>query len=561
MNAIDRFFLRFFLLPQRLYEKQGVNILHLKAILTAKLTMDNRRPASLMALSQQQTKKQLKQQAEVNNSTRKTMWAAFFMGIVLLFSLFAGHDALTRMTMYCTLFIFMLCMTLITDFTYLLIDTRDNLILLPKPVSDKTFLLARLLHIGIRVSMLLMPMALPGCIAFVLMEGIWVLVPYLLVILLMTIFSIFLINALYLLILKLTTPDRFKSIITAIQIVFVVLVFASYQLFPKLMSSEAMRNVNLNDILWIQFYPPYWFSEACLFLSGKLSTPQSVIGLLLAILVPVVSIWAVVRFLAPAFTQKLTLITGSVEEKRARSASGTIKGLNLKTLFCKGLTKRGTERAGFLFTWDMMARSKDFKMKVLPQFGYILVFFVVFYLQKHADNNVLCIMLIYFSSSILTGSIYQVSYSDKYKASWLLYVTPIKTPGMLIGGSVKAVLAMFFLPIAVFLLVIGLVLLGPSGLVSIVTGLLNLIAIALIQAYLDYRYLPFSRHMDGTSNGGGFIRAMMTLLPMAVLGFMHYFIQYFHLTWALAIISLISAVASWFLYKAITSLEWADMKG
>ena len=214
-----------------------------------------------MAQRQQQTKKQYQQQAEVNNSTRKTMWAAFFMGLILLFSLLAGHDALTRLTMYCTLFIFMLCMTLITDFTTMLIDTRDNLILLPKPVSDKTFLLARLLHIGIRVSLLLMPMALPGCIAFVLMEGLWVLAPFLLVVLLMTIFSIFLINALYLLILKLTTPDKFKSIITAIQIIFAVLVFASYQLFPRLMSSDVMRNVNLDAIFWIRFYRPIGFQK------------------------------------------------------------------------------------------------------------------------------------------------------------------------------------------------------------------------------------------------------------------------------------------------------------
>ena len=294
-----------------------------------------------------------------------------------------------------------------------------------------------------------------------------------------------------------------------------------------------------------------------MFLSGKLSTPQSVIGLLLAILVPVVSIWAVVRFLAPAFTQKLTLITGSVEEKRTRYASARTKGFNLKTLFCKGLTKRGTDRAGFLFTWDMMARSKDFKMRVLPQFGYILVFFVIFYLQKQSTDSFL-IMLIYFSSGILTGSIYQVSYSEKNKASWLFHVTPIKAPGLLIGGSVKAILAMFYLPIAVFLLVLGLVFLGPSGLVSIVMGVLNVLAIALLQAYLNYRYLPFSRQMDGTSNGGGFIRVMMTLLPMAVLGIMHYFLR--DITWALAILLLISAVASWLLYKKITSLEWDDLK-
>jgi ABC-2 type transport system permease protein len=228
-------------------------------------------------------------------------------------------------------------------------------------------------------------------------------------------------------------------------------------------------------------------------------------------------------------------------------------------LFSEGLTKRGTERAGFLFTWDMMARSKDFKMKVLPQFGYILVFFVIFYLQKQSSDSFL-ILLTYISSSVLAGAILQVPYSEKYKASWLFHVTPIKAPGLLIGGSVKAMLAMFYQPIAVFLLVLGLVVLGPSGgLVSIVTGLLNLLAIALLQAYLNYRQLPFSTQIDGTSNGGGYIRTMMTLVPIGALGLLHYLIR--DMTWALAILSLLSAVASGLLYKAITSLEWADMKG
>jgi len=553
MNAIDRFFLRLFLLPGRLYAKQGVDILHLRAILTAKLTMDNRRVISLVAQRQKKTQRH----TEANNTTFKTMFGFFLMGLMLLFSLVVGHDSLTKLTMYTTLFIFMLCMTLISDFSSMLIDTRDNLIILPKPVSDKTFLLARLLHIGIRLSLLLIPLSLPGCIALVVMEGFWIILPFLFVVVMMTIFSIFLINALYLIILKLTTPEKFKSIITAIQIVFAVFVFASYQLFPRLMSSDVMGNINLNTIGWIQFYPPYWFSEACLLLSGKLATSQAVLGLALSVIVPVVSIWAVVRFLAPAFTQKLTLISGSAEEKSTKSAASRLKGLKLKNRFCALLTKQGAEKAGFLFAWDMMERSKDFKMKVLPQFGYIAVFSVVFYLQHHSLMGYI-ILITYLSSMVLSNALFYIPYSEKFKAAWLFHVTPVTAPGKLIGGSIKALLALYYLPIILFLLVLGLVFLGPSGVVSIGFGIMNILTITLLQAYFNYRYLPFSRQMEGTSNGGGFARVLTSLLPLGVIGFLHYLIR--DMTWVMVIVSLISAVASWLLYDEITKLTWSDMK-
>lgn len=553
MNAIDRFFLRLFLLPERFYAKQGVNILHLKAILTAKLTMDNRRVSSVMA----QRQKKNRQQGEPNNASLKTLFSVLIIGFVMLFALVTNQDVLTRLTMFTTMFIFMLCMTLISDYTNVLIDTRDNLIILPKPVSDKTFLMARLLYIGIRISMLLIPMALPGCVAFVIMEGLWVFLPFLLIIVLMTVFSIFLINALYLIILKLTTPDKFKSIITAIQIIFVMLFFAAFQLFPRLMASETMRNTNLSDFIWIRFYPPYWFSEACLFLSGKLATPQTAIGLVLAVAVPVLSMWAVVRFLAPAFMQKITLITGSAEEKQAISGPEQSKRFKLKELYCTIFTRRTLEKAGFLFTWDMMTRSKDFKMRVLPQFGYILVFCVVLLLQNKSVETFL-IMLTYMSSSTLTNAFFQVTYSEKRKAAWLFLVTPMSAPGSLIGGSVKAILAMFYLPMAVLLLLLGLVLLGPFGMVGIAMGIVNVLAYALFYAYRSYRYLPFSRQMEGTANGGGFTRTLINLLPLLVFGLLHLLIRK---EWVLmAFVLLLSAVASWFLYSKITELEWDELK-
>ena len=46
-----------------------------------------------------------------------------------------------------TYIIFMMAMTLVTDFATVLLDTTDNQVILPRPVSSKTLFMARLVHI------------------------------------------------------------------------------------------------------------------------------------------------------------------------------------------------------------------------------------------------------------------------------------------------------------------------------------------------------------------------------------------------------------------------------
>jgi ABC-2 type transport system permease protein len=46
-------------------------------------------------------------------------------------------------------------------------------------------------------------------------------------------------------------------------------------------------------------------------------------------------------------------------------------------------------------------------------------------------------------------AIYQLIYSEKYKASWIYYITPVATPGQLLTGALKSLMAKFYLPLAV----------------------------------------------------------------------------------------------------------------
>ena len=173
MNIINTFFLRVLLLPARFYRNMGVSIPHLKAILTTKLIMDDRRPNSLY-----QTQKK-KQQKPIKGATLGTMFISAILGSVFLVSFAVGKDYITQFTIYFSFYIFVLASTLISDFTSVLIDVRDNMIILPKPINDKTFVLARLLHIIIHVSKLVLPMTLPGMLWISINEGIPGLLPFL----------------------------------------------------------------------------------------------------------------------------------------------------------------------------------------------------------------------------------------------------------------------------------------------------------------------------------------------------------------------------------------------
>ena len=59
MTVFDKIFLRMFLLLAPLYRRMNVDINHLKAILTAKLKIDNRRPSAFNQMQSRHEKKEL----------------------------------------------------------------------------------------------------------------------------------------------------------------------------------------------------------------------------------------------------------------------------------------------------------------------------------------------------------------------------------------------------------------------------------------------------------------------------------------------------------------------
>ncbi len=278
-------------IPSALYRKMGVNTQHLKVILNAKLIMDDRRPNTFQQIQRNTNNK------PARFATIGTMLLSALMGLVFLVSFTVGRSYETKLTIYFSFYVTILASILIADFTSVLIDIRDNFIILPKPVNDKTFVVSRLLHIFIHVCKLVIPMILPAIVFILINRGITGITAFIFVILMVTLFTIFLINACYILILKITTPSKFQTIISYIQIAFAIVFFACYQLVPRLIDTAALSQYELSEHANIIFLPTYWFAGAWQQLYSWNSTLQLWIYLVLTIFVPLLSIWIVIKYL------------------------------------------------------------------------------------------------------------------------------------------------------------------------------------------------------------------------------------------------------------------------
>ncbi|MBN8880123.1 MAG: hypothetical protein J0I32_21445 [Sphingobacteriales bacterium] len=565
MNIINKGFLKLALLPSPVYKKLGVDQRALSAILRIKLTMDDRRPNTLQQARHHGSDKQ------VSSATIFTMLISAVFGALYLISFYIGSNIVTGMSFYFFMFFFMLSATLISDFTSVLIDVRDTFIILPKPVNDRTVLMARLLHIFIHISKLVLPMALPGVIfigvKYGLPSSLWMLV----MIFLLTLLAIFFINAVYILILRVTTPQKFQNVISYFQIIFAIAIYASYQILPRMMDTSGLATFDIAQYSWAAFLPMYWMAVGWESLSSFQFTGNTVIFTIAGILLPLVSIWIVIRFLAPSFNNKLALINNAADSNQGAVKKTTVvRKHSLSDKLGKAVTSTGAEAAGFSFAWKMSGRSRNFRLKVYPSIGYLVVLVVIFFMRakgfsladmQDGDGQKFRIMIIsavYFMSLLLITALGQMIYSEKYKASWVFYAAPVAYPGEVIMGAVKATVLKFYIPIVLLITIAGVWLGGISILPNILLGLFNELLIATLMVYINYRHLPFSRKQNTNNNAGSFIRTLGVMMVSGFIAIAHYMI--FKMPVVIWICAALSLVATWLMIGSIKKTGWSKIQ-
>lgn len=557
---INKLLLGFIMLFASLWKSLGADIVQLKAILQAKLKMDDRTP---LQMGRPSTKKK-----KINYYSTLSFFIYALFGLFYAFPLFiVDNDFLLSLTEYYSMLLLMLWFMMVVGFSTVLIDTRENFILLPRPINDKTLLLARLLHILIYLLRLVLPLSIPGMIVLGFMKG-WTTVLFFFVpIFLLSLLVLFLVNALYLLIIKLAGPKKFKDIIGSFQIALSVLMFASSYVMPRMFQSEKIMSMTIYDLPWIKWIPTYWlaglwtwFYKVNVFFTGTKWMS------LLSVILPFAALWATVKWLAPKFIQAIALGEG---QEVVQLNPSTITNLNKQNKYYQILSsllnKNPEAKAGFELTWLQTTRNRAFKMKVYPSLAYIPIYFFFVVLSRPGQNHDELIarmsspkaflILLYMCAFALLTAAMNLIYSEQYKASWIYFTPPVERPGNIMSGAFKALFVKYYLPFAT---IVGFVVIYFSGwktLPDILIAQFNIINFVLISLRASMVALPFSVKEQMRDRGAkNIMRMIMIFLVIPCLGLAHFLTIKF---WMLKfVVYPLILILSWMLWDSYKKTSW-----
>lgn len=557
---MNKLLLKMVMLPSGLWKGLGADIDQLQAILKVKLILDDRKP---MQFGRQQSQKKAKY------SSALTMLLSFFTGLLYMLPLLLSlKDAVFALCIFYTLFLFFLTFTLVTDFSNAMVDTRDKHIIFSRPVDDRTVFLSRMLHIFIYLFRIVLPMSVPGWVTFGIIKGwkaaLWFPFP----LLLMIFISLFLVNSIYLILIKLTRPGKFKEIINYFQIAFSIVFFASYYLMPRFLDSEAMANINVLDFGWVRWLPSYWLAATWSWIEPGVSLAGTGWLGALAIVFPLLCTWITVRYLAPNFIRQITALDGIEPDERKSDAGATRSkpGKKLYNKLAHLLNQSDAAKAGFVITWLQTSRSRSFKMRVYPLFAYVPVYFLYLLLTAGDEFNSVWealpgsqkhLLLLYMTAFVLLQALNYVTMSDQYKAAWIYYSAPVKVPGHIMIGAFKAMWVKYFLPFISIISAFVLFVWGMSAVLDIVLAAANVTLFALAIVRIAYRNFPFSMMEQMNSTGAkAMIRVTFTIFLIGALGFGHYLATFI---WLKLIFLVLSLILLWLVWDSYRNTSWDNL--
>ena len=550
---MDKLILRFVLFLAKIFLKKDVDFEKLKIIAETKLIMDRRRVRVTM---KKQTNK------EPNNQMLTTLIVYSILGLFIGILVLTLKEIVMTMTIIHSYVLFMMAMTLITDFSSVLLDTTDNQIILPRPVNSKTFFVARLVHILVYLLQFTLALALFPVIFIFIGYGILVGFASIITILLTVLFAVFITYLLYGLILKLSSEEKIKDIISGFQIAMTIIFAVGFQIVPRLINIENLK-VTMPIHWYTYLLPPMWMANTLQAVQQLKVDGPHFIMILMAVALPVFTFWVMIKFLAPSFAKKMAAMgnAGTQEEIVINAAGQQKRGLSEKLAPIVCINK--TEEAGFEMAWKMTARDKGFKIQFYPSLAYLLVFvFIVVFKRgenfahtwaslSSSESFLWCVYLPMFT---ISAAVSLIAFNENFAASWVYLSRPLQQPGSLISGALKMLLVKFFAPIILILFAFSYYVWGYKIIDDFVLGIFNSILVCLIISHVGKSYLPFSMQPNVNQQSGKFVRVFLQMAIIGSLVGLHYLAL--KVWWLVAVLIPFSAVGCYFLFRTVQNYSW-----
>ena len=493
-----------------LFIKMGIDYDMMRKILHIKLTMDERRVPTLF---NQASKKKDKKYGYI-----KSLWIYVLISLIFIPLMGFGENYLFQMSITYAIIIFMIMTSMISDFSSVLLDVRDRTILSTKPITAKTINAAKFMHILIYLTYLTIALTAIPLLFGLYKQGILFFIIMVFELVLINVFVVVLTAILYIVILRFFDGEKLKDMINYVQIGLSLMLMIGYQFLVRSFEFVDL-NIAMEFHWWSVFLIPMWFAAPYeLLLNGDRSL-STVVFSVLAIIMPIISIWLYIK-LIPTFERNLQKLLSTSKSKKEKTN-------RLKEFLLKLLCRTSEERAFYRFASLMMKQEREFKLKVYPSLGFsfVIPFIFMFNIVKSEDVDYSVSMgylTIYFSMLIIPTAVFMLGHSGKYKAAWIYKIFPLKDFTDLKKGSLKAFLIKLYIPLYIVLSIVFCFIYG-TRIIPDLLAVLVASCLYTVVCYISYgSKIPFTKPYDEISDAQGWV-ALVLFIPLAIVAGIHYF--------------------------------------
>lgn len=506
----DFFSLKILDLFKPLFEAFGVEYEKMRLIVSMKLNLDRRKNS----LNKEE------------NSFKKSVILYLIIGLIASRMIIMQLDIMTKMTVLFALIFVMLLTCFITDFSSVILDTKDRHIIGVTDVKDITLNMAKIVHIIIYLSIMSFAISVFSMIMILLVYNIWFWLLFILCIILMNFLLILMTVVFYYLLLSAFKGEKLKDILNLFQIFMVVLFTVMYLIITNLLD-----NIDVNYVFSLNgydlFIPFMWFASMfCVAFYSRLQT-MYVIMAILGIIIPILCIITYIK-LMPKFEQNLEKLEQVFYNKNNYKTQN-----NLATKLSSKLCKNNEEKAFFEFIYTNLSKDREFKTRIYPTlasavFMSILLLFatydrttsIVEFIKSLASTN--NFLSIYIAVILLQNCILLLKYSKEHEASFIYDVLPISKNYNIYSAEFKVIIIKLFIPIFVIIGVPYLFIFKARFIIHLLIVFISTIFASIGTFKINEKSLPFSKDYEITTNTSNVLTTIKSIIFVGGLIILHY---------------------------------------
>lgn len=505
-SETDPFYLKIIDLFAFIYTRLGIDYSQMRSILSMKMTVDRRKDASLPGM--ETDNKSVKEK----NQFFSSLWVYTLISFFLLI-LFAYDNWVFQYTLYFSFLFIMTLSTLIANFSGILLDTKDAILIGTKPVDRKTLGAAKSTHVGIYLVSFTLAVGLPFILFTFYFNGIVAGLLVLVLSLLASLWCLGLTLFMYATILKRFDGERLKNIIAYSQISLSIFMVIGYYLVGQIFQIIDPENllVEINLTIGHVLLFPLWFVAPFGLLQEGWSLTYGVYSILLVI--GTVCLATIYNWNSDRIESNLQKMGVSSVQKSRRSY--------IERMSARLLCFTPIESAYYHFSWQLTKTEREFKTRLYPSIASALVFPIVMTFTTFTggeagieSNPVQFLYLPYFTLFLVPVLAIAIQFSNYYKGSWVFTITPDRSRAPFLRAVTKAMLIKILLPMYVALAIMVLIFTDLSYSLQMINGLLLVCLIFYIETKRSVSSMPFTQKYSASDANLGCMGTLIFLVPV-----------------------------------------------